>query len=185
MRATDDRYAGERAQFDLAIRLIRHQARTHIISECTGFSQERIRKLYATYFKHQQGNRVRRKRGKSPSAVDFFFRNSRVQAEASALAGLFFVYGLVRLRSDLTTGPGAVRPGFAKGERFCRAFEDYLTLCPSGQLSFERAWSLQAALETGDGVLVADCVRCGALYVQDALALDPATCPGCRGRQSA
>jgi hypothetical protein len=33
MRTTDDRYAGERAQFDLAIRLIRHQARTHIITE--------------------------------------------------------------------------------------------------------------------------------------------------------
>ncbi len=184
MRATDDRYAGERAQFDLAIRLIRHQARSHIISECTGFSQERIRKLYATYFKHQRGNQVRRKRGKSPSAVDFFFRNGRVQAEASALAGLFFVYGLVRLRPDLTTGPGPVPGGYAKGERFCRAFEVYQTLCAGGQLSFERAWSLQAALEEGDGVLVADCVRCGALYVQDALALDPAACPGCRSRSA-
>ena len=184
MRATDDRYAGERAQFDLAIRLIRHQARTHIIAECTGFSQERIRKLYATYFKHQRGNQVRRKRGKSPSAVDFFFRNSRVPAEASALAGVFFVYGLVQLRSDLTTGPGPVPQGYAKGERFCRAYEVYKILCSGGQLSFERAWSLQTALEAGDGVLVADCVRCGALYVQDALALDPAACPGCRSRSA-
>ena len=36
MRFTDDRYAGERDQFDLAVRLIGHEARTHLISMLTG-----------------------------------------------------------------------------------------------------------------------------------------------------
>jgi hypothetical protein len=105
-----------------------------------------------------------------------------VQAEASALASLLFVYGLVRLADDLSTGPGRWRAGFAKGEHFCKAYEAYQMLCPEGHVPFERAWSLQAALERGDGVLVADCMVCGALYLQDALALDPAACPGCRER---
>ncbi|HRO88572.1 MAG TPA: FlhC family transcriptional regulator, partial [Chiayiivirga sp.] len=89
MRITDDRYASEKERFELAIRLIGHQARTHIITRCTGFSQDRIRKLYATYFKHAKGGHVKRHRGKSPSSVEFYVRNPWVQAEASLLAHVF------------------------------------------------------------------------------------------------
>ena len=42
---TDDRYAAERSQFELALRMIRHEARTRTIRECTGLSDDRIRKL--------------------------------------------------------------------------------------------------------------------------------------------
>jgi hypothetical protein len=52
MRLTDDRYAGERSQFELALRMIRHEARTRTIRECTGLSDDRIRKLYARYFRN-------------------------------------------------------------------------------------------------------------------------------------
>src|SRR6056297_1000409 len=89
MKITDDRNAGERERLDLALRLIRLQARTHIITFCTGFSQDRVRKLYATYFKHRDEQRVKRHRGKSPSSVEFFVRNPWTQAEASLLAHLF------------------------------------------------------------------------------------------------
>ena len=51
MRLTDDRYAGERSQFELALRMIRHEARTRTIRDCTGLSDDRIRKLYSTYFR--------------------------------------------------------------------------------------------------------------------------------------
>ena len=43
MRLTDDRYANERTQFELALRMIRHEARTRTIRECTGLSDDRIR----------------------------------------------------------------------------------------------------------------------------------------------
>ena len=52
MRLTDDRYASERSQFELALRMIRHEARTRTIRECTGLSDDRIRKLYSTYFRN-------------------------------------------------------------------------------------------------------------------------------------
>ena len=52
MRLTDDRYAGEKSQFELAIRMIGHEARTRAIRECTGLSDDRIRKVYATYFRN-------------------------------------------------------------------------------------------------------------------------------------
>ena len=62
MRVTDDRYAGELEKFDLAIRMIGHEARTGTIRTCTGFTEDRIRKIYSTYFKLRPGITVRRKR---------------------------------------------------------------------------------------------------------------------------
>ena len=68
MRLTDDRYAGEKSQFELALRMIRHEARTRTIKACTGLSDDRIRKLYSTYFVGRTD--VKRRRGGSPFVVE-------------------------------------------------------------------------------------------------------------------
>ena len=180
MRFTDDRYAGEREQFDLAIRLIGHEARTHIISRLTGFSQDRIRKLYATYFRHAGRTGVRRQRGKSPTAVGFFVRNARVQAEASTVTFLFGLFQILRIDDRLCAAPVPHPSPLRFGQLICGAYEAYLTMHPRPHISFERAWNLYKALTRQGEVLLADCHHCGLLYVQDALALDSAECPPCR-----
>ena len=180
MRFTDDRYAGERDQFDLAIRLIRHEARTHIISRLTGFSQDRIRKLYATYFRHAGRNSVRRQRGKSPSNVGFFVRNASIQAEASTVAFLFAVFRILRIDEQLETVPVSYPSPVLFGQVLCGAFEAYVALHQRPQITFERAWNLYRALTSRRELLLADCRHCGLLYIQDALALDAARCPPCR-----
>jgi hypothetical protein len=180
MRTTDDRYAGERAQFDLAMRLIRHQARTHIITLCTGFSQDRIRKLYTTYFKHRGERSVRRHRGKSPCSVEYFVRNPTVQSEATLLVHLFAAWGLLRIRQDLAAEPAISVDRLAFGQRFCEAFETFRSLQPEGLISFEHAWNLLTALTQRAELLLLDCADCSTLYVHDALALDRRRCPTCR-----
>jgi hypothetical protein len=180
MRITDDRYAGEKARFDLALRLISHQARTHIITRCTGFSQDRIRKLYATYFKHRSGEKVKRHRGKSPSSIEFFVRNPWIQAEASLLAHLFAAWGLLRILPDLATAPATPADRLVFGQRFCDAYEEFRAAQPSSTITFEHAWSLLAALTDRDDLLLLDCAECSTFYVQDALALDGRRCPACR-----
>jgi hypothetical protein len=180
MRITDDRYAGEQARFDLAIRLIGHQARTSIITWCTGFSQDRIRKLYATYFKHGGDPGIRRRRGKSPSSVEFFVRNPWVQAEASLLAHVFAAWGLLRILPDLATAPEKVTDHLLFGQRFCDAYEDFRAANPATAISFEHAWNLLGTLASRDELLLFDCADCNTLYVQDALALDRRRCPACR-----
>jgi hypothetical protein len=180
MRITDDRYAGEQARFDLAIRLIGHQARTHIITWCTGFSQDRIRKLYATYFKHRDDHGIKRRRGKSPSSVEFFVRNPWIQAEASLLVHVFAAWGLLRILPDLATAPETVTDHLVFGQRFCDAYEDFCAAHPGTSISFEHAWNLLGALAGRDGLLLFDCADCNTFYVQDALALDGRRCPACR-----
>ena len=184
MRYTDDRYAGERRQFDLAVRLINHEARTHIIATLTGFSQDRIRKLYATYFRHAGRTDVRRQRGKSPSNVAFFVRNARTQAQASTMAYLFGVFRLLTITESLEAVPVAYASSLRFGEQLCQAYESYRSLYRRPALSFERAWSLFDALGQRRDAVLADCGDCGNIYVQDTLALDGACCPPCRLRGS-
>ena len=90
MRLTDDRYAAERSQFELALRMIRHEARTRTIRECTGLSDDRIRKLYATYFRNVASNQVRRRRGKSPRQISRFVKSPENQLQSTTLVALYF-----------------------------------------------------------------------------------------------
>ena len=66
MRISDDRYSRDRLRFDLALRLIGHEARTHTIRAWTGLTEDRVRKLYRTYIAEHPGETVARRRGKSP-----------------------------------------------------------------------------------------------------------------------
>ena len=45
MRISDDRYSRERARMELALRFLRHEARTQTIRAWTGLSDDRIRKV--------------------------------------------------------------------------------------------------------------------------------------------
>jgi len=180
MRTTDDRYAGERAQFDLAMRLIRHQARTHIITQCTGFSPDRVRKLYATYFKHRVRGSVPRHRGKSPTSVEIYLKNPRRQAESSLLAHVLAAWGLVDIGPGLVTRGRTTHDRLDFGQRFCEAYEAFRRLHPEAVITFEQAWNLLAALTERRDLLLFDCGACGTLYVHDALALDRGRCPACR-----
>src|ERR1700719_2685931 len=95
MRVSDDRYTRNRQKFDLALRLIHHEARTFTIRQWTGLSDDRIRKLYRSYVLEHDSSTVLRHRGKSPRQAAFFFRNPELNFQAAQFASLCFVYGLV------------------------------------------------------------------------------------------
>jgi hypothetical protein len=97
MRLTDDRYASERSQFELALRMIRHEARTRTIRECTGLSDDRIRKLYGTYFRDSGLTNIRRRRGKSPRQITRFVKNADHQLQATTLVALYCTGLLLRI----------------------------------------------------------------------------------------
>lgn len=178
MRLTDNRYASERNQFELALRMIRHEARTRTIKLCTGLSDDRIRKLYATYFR-DRGVTVKRRRGKSPRQVSLFVKNPMNQLEATTLIALFCASLLLRIGPSNRIQACWPRPDVEYGHRVCRAFETYLLLHPSPRLSFEWAWNLLHSITHNDELFLAHCSDCQAAYVQDAYALDHKVCPSC------
>jgi hypothetical protein len=179
MRITDNRYAGEMAKFNLAVRMIGHEARTGTIRACTGFSEDRIRKIYAAYFKLEDGNQIKRRRGKSPTQIAPFINSSGRQSEATVLACLFLHCGVIRLDdSNGTAIPRRLHP-VGLGERICDAFETYCSVHPKPGLCFERTWCLYNALARDHELFFASCGNCNGPYIQDRYALDYHRCPFC------
>jgi len=178
MRVSDDRYTRDRERLDLALRLIRHEARTFTIRQWTGLSDDRIRKLYRSYCLDGAATAVTRHRGKSPRQTAFFFRNPEVTFHTAQLASLFLIYGLVG-----ATGGGLesrYRVGsLESGGLLCQAYETYLELHAPVNISFEHAWFLLLALARRDEVGMARCEGCGGLRLRDLLARNKQTCGNC------
>ena len=178
MRVSDDRYTRDRARLDLAVRLIRHEARTFTIRQWTGLSDDRIRKLYRSYVLESDSSAVLRHRGKSPRQAAFFFRNPEICFQASQLASLFMVYGLL----DATTA--GLEPRYRVGSLdsgglLCQVYEAYLELHVPVRISFEHAWFLLIALARRDEIGVERCAACGGMRLRDLLARRRASCASC------
>jgi hypothetical protein len=176
MRISDDRYSRDRLRLDLALRFMRHEARTHTIRKWTGLTDDRIRKLYRSYLTESPSH-VARHRGKSPGQACFFTRTPRLQQEAAVLASLFCLLGV--MPSNIVVDADHPLPGVARGERLCQAFEAYLTLVPASLITFEHAVLLVNELARGEELKLGDCTACGGLVVVDSLALRDIRCGRC------
>jgi Flagellar transcriptional activator (FlhC) len=183
MRVSDDRYTRDREKFDLALRLIRHEARTYTIRQWTGLSDDRIRKLYRSYVLNGEALAVTRHRGKSPRQAAFFFRSAELNFHAAQLASLFVMYGLVR-GTDRGLEPRYRVGSLESGALLCRAYEAYRELHTPASISFEHAWFLLLALARHDEVGISRCEVCGGVRLRDLLAKHKVTCDGC-GRVAA
>ena len=177
MRISDDRYSRDRSRFDIAVRFIRHEARTHTIRAWTGLSDDRIRKLYRSYLCESHSAPLARHRGKSPQQVAFFMRSGRARQEAALLASLYRLLGAL---------PHAPAPQLARslacltrGELLCQAYEAYRGLIPEGLISFEHAVFLLTTLVRGDELILGACRDCGAALIVDRWSLRAPRCPLC------
>lgn len=174
MRITDSRYDRDRQRLAVAYRLIGHEARTQTIRQATGLSGDRIRKLYRDYFKGQPARQVRRRRGKSPRQMSFFWRSPVHELQAAALAALLQHCGFVGRPQAL------YRPSPGEVNRFCDVYETFCSLCPVTVISFEHAWYLLHVLARFDEFVLARCPDCHATWIRDTLDLLPDNCAACR-----
>jgi hypothetical protein len=201
MRISDDRYSRERSRMELALRFLRHEARTQTIRAWTGLSDDRIRKLYRSYMS-QALRQLPRHRGKSPHQVAYFTRSLRLQEESALLASMLSLLGVVpagipaaasAATSAAAVPPvaagataaarptGATLPGVTRGELLCQAFEAFRLVLPSAQISFEHAVFLTTALARGDQLRLGDCSDCGSLMVTERFPLRASRCTHCSG----
>jgi hypothetical protein len=173
MHISNERYFHDRQRHDLALRMIRHEARTCTIRSCTGLTDDRIRRLYKTYASHMPSAPVRRRRGKSPRQVAFFVRNVRAQLESSMLASVFGTFGLLRAQSHMQ--PGSIE----FGRLFCDAYETHRQLLRNADISFEHAWFLLQLLSRNADLHAVRCRHCDSQYLRDRVNLCRRTCPVC------
>lgn len=174
MHISNDRYFRERQRHDLALRMIRHEARTCTIRACTGLTEDRIRKLYKTFAEHMLSIPLRRKRGKSPRRICFFMRSTQVQLEASLLASVLTAFGLLPRKTETLV------LSVPLGQCFCAAYETHRQLPHTGDISFEHAWFLWQLLLDGRELWTTRCRECQGQYLRDHLNVTRHTCPLCR-----
>jgi hypothetical protein len=180
VRIQDDRYNRERLRLELALRFLRHEARTQTIRAWTGLTDDRIRKLYRSYMSRAP-RYVPRHRGKSPHQVAYFTRSLRLQHETAVLASLLSLLGVMPPAAE----SGQLLPGVVRGGLLCHAFEAYRTLIPSSQISFEHAVFLATALARGDQLRLGGCRDCGSLVVAERFQLREPRCHHCAGTMHA
>lgn len=176
MRITDDRYTRDRLRLDLALRLIRHEARTCTIRSWTGLTDDRIRKLFRSYVEHGGNGQVRRHRGKAPRQAAYFLKNGELRMQSAGLAAALCELGL------LEAAPPATAGGLEQlrwGERFCQAYETFLARHSPSRIGFEHACFLRRALERQKELCIDDCAACGALLVVSPFAPRAAGCEFC------
>jgi hypothetical protein len=174
MHISNERYFDDRQRHDLALRMIRHEARTCTIRMCTGLTDDRIRRLYQTYATHMRSMPVRRHRGKSPRQIAFFTRNPRAQFEASLLASMFTAFGVLDAARREAPSP------LSYGELFCDAYETHLQLSGWSGMSFEHAWFLLHLLMRNTGLGTLRCRHCGGHFLHDRATVVKRSCPGCK-----
>ena len=178
MRISDDRYSRERLRMELALRFLRHEARTQTIRVWTGLSDDRIRKLYRSYMSEAR-RELPRHRGKSPHQVAYFTRSQQLQLESAVLASMLSLLGVIP--PPAPAGAAAALPGLARGAQLCAAFEAYRAFVPAAQISFEHAVFLASALSRGDQLCLGGCCDCGAVLVSERFPLRARRCPHCAG----
>jgi hypothetical protein len=182
MRISDDRYSRERLRMELALRFLRHEARTQTIRAWTGLSDDRIRKLYRSYLSEAR-RQLPRHRGKSPHQVAYFTRSQQLQQESAVLASMLSLLGVIPAQA-----PGAADaapPGLMRGALLCAAFEAYRAYVPAAQISFEHAVFLVTALTRGDQLRLGGCAGCGALIVTERFPARQQRCQLCVQRGDA
>ena len=189
MRICDDRYSRDRLRLDLALRFIRHEARTQTIRRWTGLTDDRIRKLYRSYCERPGAGCAPRPRGRSPRQSAFFTRTARLKQEAAVLASLCALLGALAPKRAprgpyrLLETPGADAPPsdprVVQALALCEAYETYRVLVPAARISFEHLMCLIAALGRADEIKLAACAGCGALIVAERMRLKEPQCASC------
>jgi hypothetical protein len=164
MRISDDRYSRDRQRYDLALRFIRHEARTRTVKTWTGLSDDRIRKLYRSYLSEGGSTSTIRHRGMSPHQVGYFVRSPLIRQEASVLASMCYLHAVL---PGTPLDNAVALPDVRRGVALCEAFETYQRMVTGSRISFEHAVFLVMALDRGDELQAARCAGCSTLMVRD------------------
>jgi hypothetical protein len=173
MQISHDRYFHDLQRHDLALRMIKHEARTCTIRHCTGLTEDRIRRLHKTLT--DLPVRVKRRRGRSPRQIGFFTRSAQMQFESSFLASVFTAFGLTPLEGEAPRNMASVE----SGELFCDAYETHRQLLGRSAVSFEHAWFLLQLLARQNELKMTRCRRCQSHYLLDLFNLAQRACPIC------
>lgn len=177
MRISDARYSRDLRRYQLAWRLIRHEARTRTIERWTGLSMYRIRTLYEAYAVGAMQIPRSPLRGVAPHQLSFFWRSAHVKCEAAVLAGFLKAFDVFPAVPSGNAHEHLV--GLTRGEHLCDAYEEFKAYWPTAESTVEHAILLLTELTRGVEIALGRCSKCHILIVIDRLSVGPPRCAYC------
>ena len=158
----------------IAIRLMRNQARTQTIQRFTEVSKDRLATLRHRLGIHSEA----RFRGPSPYSLGQIMRSPHLRDEGAAIATLCAQLGAFRLPS---IGCSSVANLFTlnTAERLCDAFELFKECFPSAQITLEQTILIAFSLTRDNTLTLAHCPRCYAAQLLDRMGPPHVRCRAC------
>lgn len=173
-----ERYRRELRRYKLALQMIAHNARTQTIQSWTGWSRSRVREAFRSYWHKRDVSGCIRHSGPPPSTLKRFWQSRNMHREAVAIAGL--CHHLRALPAQSAAIDPKRLPDVERGERFCLAYNTYLSFVATPRISFEQAMVLFKALATGTEIALGRCPACQTLVLMDRLGGGKIRCAYCR-----
>lgn len=170
-RDMDGRMERELRRRHLAMRLIRHQARTQTIEELTGLTRHQL----ATLRRRAGISPDSRIRGPAPTSFEVFFTSARTQNESTVLALLYCALGASRF----VRRNGNWAATIERGERLCDVYETWRAFFPNSRFEFERLILLGEGVARGEQISFGYCRSCRALLLIDLLGPQRRFCVHC------
>ena len=167
-------------RYQLAQRLIAHQARTQTITALTSLSRHQLAQLRQRSCTPE----ATRHRGPSPRSLVRFMHSPQARGEGAALAAFCRAYRVLPARA---LRRNAMTLEF--GERLCATYEAYCTCFPQAEITIDELLSLVFGIAENREMGLGYCSLCGGTVLIDRLARHVPTCIHCEGahagRQSA
>jgi hypothetical protein len=171
LRISDARYSRDLRRYRLAWWMIRHEVRTRTVALWSGLSIYRVKAFREAY----AGGGGTSRRGPSPYQVGQFWSSLQSRTETSILAGFLCVYRVLPEPGEAASPLETID----RGERLCRAYDEFAALWPAAELKLEHGMLLLGELVRGVEMEVAECNGCDVLVVADRLVAAPPRCAFC------
>jgi hypothetical protein len=157
-------------RYQLAQRLIAHQARTQTVTALTNLSRHQLAQL-----RHRSRTpEATRHRGPSPTSLARFTHSPRARGEGAALAAFCRAYRVLPARALRRN-----RLTLEFGERLCASYEAYRACFPQAEITIEELLSLVVRLAENREVGLGYCPLCGGTVLVDRLAHHGSRCIHC------
>jgi hypothetical protein len=175
LRLTNQRYSRDLRPLQLALRMLKFEARTGTIRRWTGLTETRIRALGKSDYAVSAGAPPVRHRGPAPYRIESILADARLRADANAVAAIASLLTPIAVTSNESLNEEKL----AMGESLCCLYETYSAIVPLRRLSFEQVVLILESIAKGECVTTVRCSSCEALLIQDALRVAVRTCRQC------
>lgn len=178
---SDDACSRDLRGLQLALRMIRHEARTQTISSWTLVSPKRIRSLSMRFRRQASNTGLSRHRGPPPTKLSNLLKSPHLNLEFSAIAGLCQWIGV--LPKEAVAHPAKHLPGIERGERLCYTLELFQTIVPYSRVTLDQLILLVITLAERTEWQLGACHECSGAILIDLLGSKSTLCASCEREQ--